>query len=487
MYEVNKSLSLDECLKELTKGEINKLYNSYKKIFNKELLNQQDKETIIATGILYVFTKSISTFSDKEIKELSNLLKEDKVQEVPEKLINNSFIFIKNNQVLIPIEIREVFENTDINEISKNNKLKAIEFYLKINGVLQLDKLQELLQATELNITKTELKNYLKELEIKVSKNYAYLDDFAATLDKEFNLASLKAEDGDYAIFTLDEINKVEKFQEEKDYVIQIYNNLKKHLKKKEECLRIASLIFDIVRCGCNFEENINKVLSTKKIKGSKADVDQFNELITEIYYNTPSWELNGYFQQQEELNLSEEEQKELLRYINMYTIMNGVIEIDKLLEILTTNHNFDITKEDLIEVSKILSAVNIMKDYFCLEGIDEILLNGIVEQKNKFPKYKIITNLDNFFEQYDITENKLKKLIQKYTDNKNCINEILSLIRIGGINDYTLNITLKSNKINLPENKETRMLKDLKTCQKNMRIWGLNGYTTNELLQKKL
>lgn len=36
MYAVNKNLSLDECLKELKKGEINKLYTMYKRILKKE-------------------------------------------------------------------------------------------------------------------------------------------------------------------------------------------------------------------------------------------------------------------------------------------------------------------------------------------------------------------------------------------------------------------------------------------------------------------
>ena len=29
-------------------------------------------------------------------------------------------------------------------------------------------------------------------------------------------------------------------------------------------------------------------------------------------------------------------------------------------------------------------------------------------------------------------------------------------------------------------------MLKDLENCQKNVRIWALNGYTMNEVLNKK-
>lgn len=486
MYVVNKEVALDEYLRNLGKGEINKLYKEYKRIFDKRVLETSTKETIIKIGILHIFENSIDTFTDKELEELSNLLKVDEVQEVDSMLIDNNFLFINNNEVVFPPEVIDIFKNVDINDISKKNKLKAIEFYLTINGVLHINKLQELLKATELNITKTTLKAYLKELDIKVSKDYVYVNEYAINVNKNFDMVSLKEENENYAIYTLDEMNAVIKYQEEHDYVNEIYNELKKNIKDKKECFGIASLIFDMIRCGYNFEENITDVLHNINVKGSKEDVKKFNSLIEEVYYNTPSWELNGYFPEKMELNLGDEELRNLLSYLNMYMIMNGAIEIDRLLEILTVNHNFNITKDELIEISKMDENVHIINNYFCAEGVDGNILKGLLDQKENLKKYKIIANLDNFFEEHDIMESKLKKLINKYTDKQEVVDQVISLIHIGGINEYTLNITLHSNKINLPENKETRMLKDLQNCQKNVRIWSLNGFTMDELLHNK-
>lgn len=179
---------------------------------------------------------------------------------------------------------------------------------------------------------------------------------------------------------------------------------------------------------------------------------------------------------------ITNEEIEKLLSYINMYMIMNGAISIDKLLEILTKQHKFNITKDDLIEIFNISGDIFIINDYFCVEGLDSDILIELIEQKLKFPRYKIITNLDIFFEEHDTNEIKLTKLINKYTDKLEVVNQIISLIRMGGINSFTLEITLRSNKVILPDNKIARMLKDLENCQKNVRIWSLNGYTMNEL-----
>ena len=231
-----------------------------------------------------------------------------------------------------------------------------------------------------------------------------------------------------------------------------------------------------------NIDENLNKVSDEKNLKGTKQEIRKLNKLIQEIYENIPSWELNGYIPKDEEIKLTKEEIENLLSHINMYMGMNGAIKIDKLLEILNKEHHFNINVDELIEISKIPKDIFIINNHFCVEGLDKHIVSELIDQKSKFPRYKVITNIDTFFEEYDTNETKLKKLINKYTDNLEVVNQVISLIRIGGINEYTLEMTLRSNKIILPDNKVARMLKDLQNCQKNVRIWSLNGYTMNEL-----
>lgn len=428
----------------------------------------------------------MDTFTDKELDELATLQKVNKADTLSSMFLENDFLFIKENEIIFPIEIQEVIENTDLKGLSKNNKLNAIKFYLDINGVLSIDKLKELLEATDFSITTKELKEYLKELNLKVNKNKVYLNDFAFNMDKRYNLSKIKENFEDYAIYNLDDIKEIQETNEKNDYVLEIYKLLKSNIKDKNDCFNTANEILNYIKLGYNLEENIQEKMDSKNLTGTEKEVKDFNHLLQEIYDNTPAWNLNGYSPKEKEINLSEEDVSQILGYIKMYLIMNGAIKIDKLLEFLIQEHHFDITKEDLIEISKISPDNHMISQYFCLAGIDKDILNGLLEQKSKFPKYKVINNLDNFFEEHDVTETKLKKLINKYIDNQIVENQILSLIIMGGINEFTLNITLNANKIKLSENKRNRMLKDLENCQKNVRIWSLNGYTMNEVLHKK-
>lgn len=486
MYVVNKGISLEEYLDDIKKSELNKLYTKYKKLFSEKILAKEEKKYIIITGIIHVFRNSLNTFNDKELEALENLLKMEKSESLSSGLIENNFLFIKNSEIIFPTEIKKILEDVNIKDISKSNKLVAIEFYLNINGLLSIDKLYELLEATDFYITKSELKTYLKELNLKVSKNYVYINEFAFNMDKENNLSKIKESTEDYAIYTLEDISKINNEHDKNDYIVKIYEILKNNFQDQRECFSVAVDIFDFIRCGYNLEENIQKVTDSKNLKGTKKEIKNFNRLLQEIYDNTPSWELNGYYPEEKEIKLSKKEIDSLLSYINMYMLMNGAIKIDKLLEILTNDHHFDISKEDLIEISQIPGDTYIINNCFCVEGVDGDILKSLIEQKEKIGKYKVVNNLENFFEEHDLVENKLKKLINKYTDNKEVVKQVISLIVFGGINEFTLDVTLRSNKVELSDNKKVRMLKDLNNCQKNVRTWSLNGFTMNEILTKK-
>ena len=78
MYIVNKEISLLEYLEGLKKTELTKLYNTYKPLFDKKILEKEDKKTIIINGITYAFRNLINTFNDNELEELENLLKQKK-------------------------------------------------------------------------------------------------------------------------------------------------------------------------------------------------------------------------------------------------------------------------------------------------------------------------------------------------------------------------------------------------------------------------
>lgn len=63
---------------------------------------------------------------------------------------------------------------------------------------------------------------------------------------------------------------------------------------------------------------------------------------------------LIGYYPKDKEINLSDEEINSILSYINMYLIMNVVLEIDKLLDILRNSNGFDVTRDELNRLRQI-------------------------------------------------------------------------------------------------------------------------------------
>lgn len=367
-------------------------------------------------------------------------------------------------------------------EITSLEKINIIKFYLNINGSLRIDKLQELLEKTNLNITKEKLKNYLKEQNFKIENNFVYVNEFAYNMYQKFNNSLQEQLNTNYAIYSLTDIERITEELNQKDYIEKLYKILKPNFQDSIECFNFAETILNYIKYGYDIDENLNKISSERNLKGSKQEIGKLNKLVQEIYENIPSWELNGYIPKDKEIKLTKKEIENLLSYINMYMAMNGAIKIDKLLELLNKEHHFNINKDELIEISKIPSDIFIINNHFCVEGLDSHIVSKLIDQKSRFSRYKVITNIDTFFEEYDINEIKLKKLINKYTDNLEIVNQVISLIRMAGINKYTLEMTLRSNKIILPDNKIVRMLKDLENCQKNVRIWSLNGYTMNEL-----
>lgn len=428
-----------------------------------------------------MFNKKIYNFNDSELTELKKLTEENKVDNISDVFIENEFLFVKDDEIIFPKEIKEIVDEADIEDISNKNKFKAIEFYLSINGALSIDKLKELLEITGLFLTKKDLKDYLKELNIRVSNNYAYLNEFAFNMDKEYGFSKVK-ESWEYATYDLEDIDRIMEQQDMNDYIIRIYKNLRNSIRDPKDCFNTANKIYNLILFDEDFDNKIQDILNSKNIKGTEEDIDEFNNLMQDIYDNTPAWYLNGYYPKDKETNLSDEEINSILSHINMYLIMNGVIEIDKLLDILVNNHGFEVTRDELIAISKIYKDNCIINNYFCVLGIDERTLKELVKGKKIVFKYKIIDNIDKFFLEHDIVEEKIKKLINKYTNNKEVIDQIISILLISKLDMLTLNMILKTNKIDLPENKQNRMLKDLENCQKNIRMWTFNGYTMNEL-----
>lgn len=65
-----------------------------------------------------------------------------------------------------------------------------------------------------------------------------------------------------------------------------------------------------------------------------------------------PNWFLNGYSKHEmfckDDFDMDElEEEEQMILYVLNYISINGIISIDKLLEILSKEHNFRVSKKN--------------------------------------------------------------------------------------------------------------------------------------------
>lgn len=171
----------------------------------------------------------------------------------------------------------------------------------------------------------------------------------------------------------------------------------------------ICSLIlsgYDIDQRGLDY------ILDKYGIDISKENRDNLFEFLCETSHLTPSWKLNGY--SAHELFCDEEDDKEDFNdeifdtfsdmekaglYISDYVLINGIISVNKLLEILTKEHNLSITKRDVINLVKnnpVVGNMFIIKDYACYTKFSNKEISLIMALKER-DSYMIIDSPTEF------------------------------------------------------------------------------------------
>lgn len=161
----------------------------------------------------------------------------------------------------------------------------------------------------------------------------------------------------------------------------------------------------------------------------------------------------------------------ELNSLINRYLQLNGVIDIDILLELINKNHNLDITKEDIIEFIND-NNIPIFKDkyLYLIEDSTEDDINNLLKLKKLNKDYKIVDlneplYINELFEELKLLGSECEKVFKEYV--------VLPLL-YGIYNNSTLQrILTKDNLL-----KYYNEFKNLADKYKNkIGIWTLNGY----------
>lgn len=271
----------------------------------------------------------------------------------------------------------------------------------------------------------------------------------------------------------------------------QITTLLSKEIKNKKKLEKISNIVFNIVRVGYDYQEQIEELLFNEKITLSKSIEKKLNDLVEDIYWNLPSWILNGYSESElledeydiEDFdNLNKEEKSKA--YITTYMMINGVMETKIMLEILEVEHNIKITLAELKKIIEEIDFIAIKGKYIKIDGLETDVIEEIIKYKNILGKYKVIDNVEEILTEFDKIDAEIDKISTKYNLSEDTILSIKSIMNLGGIDSKILEIILEAEGCNISPKKQRELLKDLKRILKDLRLWALNGYKKNELTE---
>lgn len=481
---MNKKMTMIECLSTLSKDKIDALYNDAsdylgKKVNHKETLN--GKKKLIEAKILSSFQILSLVLTHDEESQLKKLINGEEVKNISDKLLDNYLVFKIEDKdkakYVVPLEIENMLNFAINPRLKKEKELMVVTYYVESNGVIEIDKLLELIKKTGINLTKNKLISYLKESNYIIEDGIVYIDE----LPKKMNIHNYKKEN-DYKVFTLEEIVLLN-FDGNKTYNEKIYNILSKY---KENPNGATAFISNVIGIGFDYKNVINKFLQKEKIKFNSKDKEEFDNLIRTIYLHTPSWELNGYcpieFMEDEEQ--SEEELTE--DYIYAYLLINGAMFIGTLLKMLEEEHNIKLTEKELRKIVKLMDDLNILNDCITIKGIDEETLTNLMLYKSMQGSYKVIDDLDSLIDEDFENVSKIAEICSKFELDEFTENDIISFMNFGKFNKEIFDDILKEHNIKMDSSKKLTLYKKINDVFNNSRMWILNGFKKSEIKMVK-
>ena len=479
-------MKIKECITKQTPKTIEKINTSYSE---DKLTKEQLEEQIILNFV----SKSI-TLTDKELKCLYDLKENKKLDKIEKYLINMGFIYKIKDEYILPEEISMFLEALN-NPKSKKERLSLIvSFYITSNGILEINKLVELINKSGIKTTKEEVIKCAKQDNFIIENKKIYLDENIKKDEK-----ALEDYVKSYKVFDLKEILNIIKIKE--TYLPQ---ELKRRLNNKLlENVNINSLINYIIfsmSLGVNNEEIIEPLLKNKTIKLTKKEKEELLNFIENISDIIPKWIYGGY-SFYEILNLKEERERiikelvtsdnvidileEIYNYILSYLNINGVIDINTLLDILNNYNGFNFKKNDILTTIKDDDYIKLYKNYLNIVDNDKETIAMLLTKKQKYKEYKIIDDPEEILEEFDKNYDELEILLKKYKITGEAKEAIISIISFENMDQEKLQLLLGYFKINISKKDLKLLSNELSEARKQMRCWDLNGFKPSEINNK--
>jgi len=272
----------------------------------KEDIDLDKKKEAIANFVIEMFPLISFTFNDEEIKQLDDVIGNKKIKKVSHRLLHSCYVFNVSGKYIVPDEIKEIYNVIKDDKAIDEKNLAVISFYLEVNGIIDIDTLQYLIEKSGLKMTKTKLINYLKDIDCIIDGELIFLSEVS-----EDKLMYELKKDEEYKIFSLEEIIAcniaLKSFNEELQEILNNY---------VDDASYLSETIIHVIIMGFNYDENVQEIMNCMHIKLKKKDKQQFDNIIDDIYNQMPSWEYNG-FSPDEIFDEDYDEEDLALNYIN--------------------------------------------------------------------------------------------------------------------------------------------------------------------------
>lgn len=491
-----KQKSLREYLNNLSLEELEKIYEKKPKEIRGELRNNRkklNKEQII-DDIITITTVSFAAFimimEREAIKDIKAIKEGKKVKKVSSLLLENLFLIEDDGNYYIPKELEQAVELSLSDEVQDDKINMMIAYYIKVNGVLSIDKLIELIKESGESVTKKHILDFIEEQKLLKNGNYVYSDEYAIELYSNEELLK-KKETQPYKIYTYADIIRTQLFETTEAYNKKIAKIIASKVKNKETCNNITEDIICIVRLGYDYKKNLREYLVENDIILNEKNMNKLLDLAEEYSFENPSCEYNGYTPSEiigEHVQFLPNEDY-IHACIVLYLDINGVIETDILLDILNNNHNLNINKNELLKNIKQDREIEINGKYIQIAGLPKDNIKMIIESKKEFEKttflkepYKIIENIDEEMEKQVSIKEDILNICNKYNLTEDQIGLIHSITYIGAVKKDILKKALEEEGMPIPSKIENKFYKEIEPIIKNTRIWFLNGYRLDEL-----
>lgn len=295
-----KSLNIENLLK--TKEQCNYRVFSIEEIedhidkyieLRKKLINTLKRYLNKYPDVIFIIELD-TLFSDINEKNFYDTIKEQNI-ELTDKECKDLYKIIKSISNKIPkilyngyIHEEDIVKSTVMGKRTNEEKRDLyLYYYLLINGIIKIDKLKELLEKSNIEITEKEIKEYFtKDEDFKIEDNYICHTNI---VDNNYIKISLLEEKEKMEYKVIDNLDKLTiKMDKIKKNIEDICSNYNINEDDKDE-------LFLYILYGFYNKELLIEVLEDSKTKLSKDKLEKFYSELYEQSKEINCWRLNGY------------------------------------------------------------------------------------------------------------------------------------------------------------------------------------------------